>query len=1153
MADQNTQGNQQQPNVDFSNVIQNLKYSDDTAKNIDTSLRTIISLMTQDPKALGSLRNATKESQSNYADSKWKYTPSENSRQSYRRSGNILEDFENGIKEQLMDSLAGGSFKNAIQGGLDAFAKEFGTDLRDLPKDIGKELTKQAYDAFKKSPMGQKIKGKLGELGNSMLDGIFKHIKGGDAYKSGIKNVVQGFLKGGANVAGSAGSASGSGILAGGKQVATTLLSSGGSTAAGGLAQAGGSKLAASIASGAAKLGPWGLLIAGIIITAVKVLGPAIQGFVNLLKSAGKSFNRDEDMRKKRMENAQKRLEADMKWMAEKPFEILMDATKAWEQTWDSNLRKTGQTQGYDKESVYALYEGYADRLRSEGLGSVISATDITDKLASVLDSGLSGKAAEEFAYIATTLGAAIPTQDFFGYADTYASIAANAIAQGKTQKEALDQANAELEQFASNLLYSSRELAGGFSTGLQNASKLFKDATQISQAAKTYNASAISGTLTSVSAIIGAVAPDLADSLVNNVVQAAIGGNNNSQIVALRSLAGINAGNTEFLQAMATDPQGVFTDLFSRLSNLQNMSPANYMEVAEGLASVFGVDAAAFARVDFKYLADAISSMQVNYNSLDQNLNLLASGQTTTSAEQLKAQEVNRVILEEGLAYVIDSEAGRMIQEHMWDEQRANALMENEYAVSIQGAALGFLEGIRKSMTTLMNFLNPVGFLVKGVNNLTQTVTESVSNEKAVADILRLGAVGNNNKAFYNLTTRGKDLGLTTSLVEMMGGKKLGGAASNDLLSKIIGPGGSNLVANAIQLAATGVITPTSAQFNALWDSGALTGYRGSKGLGNSINGVSSRYSWGIVGKSVANAMQATAMNNALIGGVSSPTNNAANQYVQKQTNAKFEKFIASATDAAANNMSYEQWVGTAKNYGISNFSDALETFGRSETELRDFFSNKEAERGAIVKEEKEQAVRKFWGYDSGANTGEFYSAIWFPFFGAQQRYDTRMDNVDTAMTIIQGQLDDIANRLGDQITDYTVIGELAHLRGDMWTTFVTMDSTFQKCLLDWTRYITETEAYTKAIGGNRTTAWQDLKNATKDQQTQATLALANALGVFTADQLKNMDPQLQANALLGEILVVLQAIMQQNNTQAGGLSLIDTISALGLGATKK
>ena len=56
------------------------------------------------------------------------------------------------------------------------------------------------------------------------------------------------------------------------------------------------------------------------------------------------------------------------------------------------------------------------------------------------------------------------------------------------------------------------------------------------------------------------------------------------------------------------------------------------------------------------------------------------------------------------------------MNQQHMWDEQLKNELVNSEYAVSLQGAALQFLEGIRKSFVTLLNFLNPIGFINKGV-----------------------------------------------------------------------------------------------------------------------------------------------------------------------------------------------------------------------------------------------------------------------------------------------------------------------------------------------------------------------------------------------------------------------------------------------------
>ena len=107
---------------------------------------------------------------------------------------------------------------------------------------------------------------------------------------------------------------------------------------------------------------------------------------------------------------------------------------------------------------------------------------------------------------------------------------------------------------------------------------------------------------------------------------------------------------------------QKIFSTLFSNLASMQSMSPDNYMEVAEGLSDIFGIDKSALARVDFNYLAKAISAMNTNSRSLEENLALLESGQTRTSAEQLKAQEINSVILEEGLAYVIDSEAGRMI-----------------------------------------------------------------------------------------------------------------------------------------------------------------------------------------------------------------------------------------------------------------------------------------------------------------------------------------------------------------------------------------------------------------------------------------------------------------------------------------------------------
>ncbi len=1139
--------------------------------DIYKALMSLANAIQRNPDIFGNGRKAPTESQSNFASNSEKWKTSDRRKGDdtveYRSKGNLLEDFEAGIKDQLLDSLAGGNFKKGIQGALDTFQKEFGFDLKNIGHEAGKNLTKMGVDAFKNSKTGQKILGKGKELGNKALDKFIKN----DATKQSLKNVAQSFLNGGQGGAG--GMVKGGGKLA---QVLSTqgaggagqVLASGG----GKIMASGGGKLVAGKVAGGALAGsgpllPYVLLIIGIVYTIAKVLGPALKGLGEMVKALGKSFNREEEIRKKRLEEAKKRLQADVNYITEEPFKILQEAVEKWTTVWDSNLRKIGQTQGYDKESVYALYESYAERLRQENLDSAIKATDVVDKLSSVLDSGLTGKAAEEFAYVATKLNNAIPNgQDFFGYVDTYASIAANALAQGQSQSQALAIANQELENFASNLLYSSRELAGGFSTGLKNGATLFKDAVQIAQSAKSSNATEISGTLTSVSAIIGAVAPDLADSLVNNVVQAAIGGNSES-IVALRSLAGINAGNTDFLRQMAENPKEVFSNMFKELARLQTMSPDNYMESAENLANIFGIDKNAFARVDFNYLASAIDSMDTNNKSLDDNIKLLQSGQTTTSAEQLKAQEINRVILEEGLAYVIDSEAGRAIQQHMWDEQRATAMMENEYSVAIQGAALEFLEGIRKTMTTLMNFLNPIGFISKGVANMAKSISESIDNDQDIKEILQLGAVGSNSKALSDLTTRGKDLSLTKSLVEMMGGTK--GTAFGNMLSGVtrlvsLSTGGSDTY-NYLHDKGLLATNPIEAS---MMTANAVDKLSGAVKDASRTSSITSRYEWGMVGKSVAQAIANTPVNENTISSVVKASTTSATKFAQEQSNKRFSEFLDSAEKAASEYKSYEDWVASAKNFGISDFQQALDDYGRTENELRSYFEANEARQGAIneqkIRDEEKlfrDDTRAYWDYASGTG-GAYYTALWFPFFGDGQKYDTRMDAVDMAMATIQAQIgktekhtvisgiEELSRKLGDD-TNYTVIGVLSLIEKDINTTFMGASS-FQKCLADWMRYIaSKTEVYNPGI--SKATAWANLKAAEGDSQKQASLALANALGTFTKTQIEGLDPQLQTNVLLGEIVVILQAIMQQNNTQAGGLSLIDTISALGLGATKK
>lgn len=1148
MADTQDNNQQQNSKPTFDPFRDNRNTTGDP---IADAMQNLADAINNHPDIFQGGRNATRESQSNYStNSKW--TIGRNRRNAFRSTGSILSDVEEGFKDALLDAIAGGDFKKGLQGALSAFTDKFGFELKELPQRYGQYLGKQLLS----TKVGQAFSKKLSDAASSFIGRVFG--------KENAAGLIDAFKNAAGGIVGQGGASGGQALAQ--EQLFTNI----------GKFLKGAGGIAAAVA---------------IFVIAMK---PVFEGFTAWVKSFTSAFNRDEDMRRKRLKNAQDRMQKDMEILVKQPFEILQKAAEEWEQTWDQNLSKISLTQGYTKEGVYDLYSAIAEELKNEGLEKVIPATDVVNNLSKIIDSGLSGVVAQAFALESTKLSAAIPTEDFTSYAGLYAQLASEAMNQNLPRADAIAYANSQLEEFASNLLYSSRTLAGGFTTGLKDSQSLFKDAIEIAQTAKTYNASEISGTLTSVSAIIGSVAPDLAQGLVQNIVSAAIGGNN-STIVALRSLAGINAGNTDFLRQMALDPQGVFVTIFRNLAQLQDMSPTNYMEVAEGLSQVFGVDMKAFARVNFNTLADKISDMVVNQYSLAENMELLRRGEATVTADQLRYQEINNDILNNGLAYVIDSEYGRMIQQHMWDEQLANELQENEYSVNIKGAALEFLEGLRHTVANILAFINPVGYVADGIARIIASNEETNYNNERIADLLENGKVGDNLEAFSNLTNvSGTPLNLTNkkNLTDFFGSRNynpsatgIGNNAITEAISGIafgtapfsLGILAANYGARHFGWFGGNQIPTSAAGWNAGVDSlgGVTAVFGGNTGGGRSpsyVNvsgnrGPQSLYSGFAVGK---NAL-------ALLGG--SPSSYVATSPMLAATNANadamlkaskesVDAYLASMENFDFTKQSMAEFYKTSTNFGIptEEVLDALADYGVTEEDLNNYAQTRRSQAGQEVEESRKKNIqafieenRGFWDYSNGIG-GVFQTAMWLPFFGDNRKYDTRMDAVDVALTEIQNRIgnanehtvisgiEELSRKLGDD-TDFTVISVLSAINNNIENTFVSTTSAFQKCLADWIRYIAEANSYTDTV--SKSQAWNDYRNAERDQQTEATLALAQALQVFSAEELQKMDPQLQTNALLGEIVIILQAIMQQTNTP-GGLNLIDTISALGLGMTK-
>lgn len=1077
-------------------------------------------------------------------------------------------DFLDGIGKSLMDSLGGSDIKKRMKGLLKNVSDTFGAPLEDIPGMVGEELGKQAMSAFKGTGLGKSLTGKISNYANNILGDLekaFPPIKKdkdtsyGDSWGSSfgrkdaaiqdakraadrslsgaeadydltdavfniqsatiniaspkaqeeqmkreadnaiqeasqqadkgqsqvqdsfvdvakdqledkVTDKAQDFLKDklpGVDKMGDAGTAASTGMAAGMSGLTTAL----------------GSVVPPLLALAAAM---------AILQKLMEAFAPLIEGTSALFGAMDKAGNRYNETRKKMMENAKDRLEADIKTVIEEPFKILQYSAQQVYDAWDNTMRKINATQGYSKSDLQDLMGAFATRLREEGLTEVVSGADLVTNLGQVLDSGLSGQVAEEFAYMATKLNAAIPTQDFFNYASTYASLAANAIKNGQSEAQAIAYANSQLELFASNVLYSSRVLTSGFTTGLQDAQSLFEESVKIAQTSRTGDPAQIAGVLTAVSAATGAIAPDLASALTDAVVQAAIGGNS-SQLVALRSLAGVNASNTQFLQQLAKDPQGLFVELFRNLANMQTMSEDAYMEVAEGLSDIFGLSMDTFARVDFNYLADAIANMNVNDAALLENMELLQSGETTTSAEQMRMAQINKYMIEEGLAYVLDNEAARAIQQHMWDEQLANEMMEANYGVEIKGAALQFLEGIRKTIDNIINLLNPFAWIGKLVNSVA-VAQEEAAMEADFRQLLELGKVGTGNvQSLYQLTTRGVDLNVAPSLINMMGGTSLYQIA--------------NANAKALSTMPLFSASPTGAlqQFQNAY-SNLLVGAVNEQINSNRNFGVSSRYSWGSVGKSTASLL-GSLTGGSSVGAVETHTTSGT-EASQSDLKAKIDKMLEEEymQNIMENEGNYEGWAASGKKYGISDMSKALEEVGYSEEDVKARFQSKQVKEGARMEQERREREDLYW-YNTEQYQLELKDNSYILVYNTQILIDL-MEYNNTALDLIYAKHSDFYDAWVDYYVNHTV--------------------------------------YNEAFGSAKN-AVTEIRNQERDKSDSAVYALAEALNKNSVDLLK--DPVLQTNAILAQILIVVNAIMQQNNQTGGVMSLPDTLQALSMG----
>lgn len=1085
----------------------------------------------------------------------WAWTGDAKRRKSNKYGKGFTNQFTGAFTDTLMEAAGGKELKEGLTKAIKQFTGGLADNISDVPAALGENLAKSLMN----SPAGKKAKQAVADGVTNIASSLLS--KGGAA--SGAE--TSSLLKSISSIFGSS-----SGAAAGGQ--ATSLVTHGGTEFAfmipgatakvanlGAAAGTAGEGLTAVGTASAAAIPP--LLAIGAALLALDIwfdqLTEGIEPAVDGIKSFGTVIStiggRYWDQASKNLQAAQKRLQSDIETIITEPFEILKDAAQNVYNAWDSNLRLITATQGYDKAELQDLVASFAERLRAEGLTDVVSSSNILENLSSVLKSGLSGAIAEEFAYQATLLGAAIPSQDFFDYAATYSSIAANAVKDGASQSAAIALANKSLSEFANNLVYASRELAGGYTTGLTNAQSIYEQAVRITQAAKMGDVSEISGVLTSVSAIVGAIAPDLANSITDAVYNAATGGNSSS-LVALRSLAGVNASNTEFLRALAQNPKQIFSNLFTTLSNMYASGGDAFMEKAEGYADLFGLSSEAFQRIDFAYLASAISQMNTSSNALNQNMELLVSGQTTLTKEQLVNRQINEYMLEEGLTYVLDNEAARAIQQHMWDEQLAREMQASTYGVELQGAALTALLGIGNAVSNIIKLISPLEILnwSESLAAVGLTAAELNAMKQDVANVVRAGALSKNATAYKQLTTYNRDLNLIQPLATLLGSKSnyaVASAISSSLLPAL-NESVQNYYASAFGLStmADGFTT----------DQGAAVGYLGDRRARSAFN-------WKLVSKSLSTATQSAlgSATESLLGLSALSSSTSATSLSQAALKNKFDKMVSESymKSFLEGNKSYEEWAASSKQLGITDFTKAAEDLGYTEQDLRNFYQNMQTNRGVQENtriREHEELYRQ---------TGIDFWTIHFP----EEFRDPLFEKVDLTNELLttNNELLTTTNELLTQANSLLNFNNELLLsildRHDQWlerwTEFKSGDNhswdahydnlimygeKLKEHVKNFADYFIRHIYYDRS--GYDYNAVKLVQQAEKSETGDAIYALAEALTKNTID-LK--DPTVQTNAILSEILKVVNAIMVQNNDTAGTVSLADTLSALSMGVT--
>ena len=295
---------------------------------------------------------------------------------------------------------------------------------------------------------------------------------------------------------------------------------------------------------------------------------------------------------------------------------------------------------------------------------------------------------------------------------------------------------------------------------------------------------------------------------------------------------------------------------------------------------------------------------------------------------------------------------------------------------------------------------------------------------------------------------------------------------------------------------------------------------------LGNMSRSFESSYTWSTISKSAASAVS----NLAKITESSSPSTNihtvsaqTATSQTQAKLNSKLETMLSEdyMKDMINNNKTFADWKSSSSNFGIANIESALEGVGLTLAQAESQFNSAMA---GVAAEQENMRKEKWdaWRDDKSSAYFDYMTLTWT--VGTTSQLATIILNQENHMKLVT-EFKDATNTNLNKIYN----------KAEQW-------------YKDWVKYYVEFSGY-YANSGFTANDVAEIGRKEKKDQGDTVYALADAL---TKAGLDLKDPTLQTNALLAQILIVANQILQQQNSQPGNSSLVESMIGLATGLTR-